>query len=184
MVVFFSVKQKLLLVLLILPITGPLLWHYSVLLLQDAIFLLLLTKCVNICTSLKSITAVKRILRYLQGTLHHGLHLQPSSKLHVLGICDSDWGADKDDNKSTTSYCVYFGTNLVYWSSKKQQAVSRSSTEAEYHGIAVVTADILWLKSLLKELRVSIPTPKVYCDNLGAVLLAANPNHALSDEAF
>lgn len=92
-----------------------------------------------------------------------------------MGFCDSDWGSDPDDRKSTTGYCVYLGPNLVSWSSKKQVVVSRSSTEAEYKGLAAVTADILWLQNLLKELRVPVTLPRIYCDNLGAVHLAANP---------
>ncbi|XP_020211192.1 uncharacterized protein LOC109796007 [Cajanus cajan] len=119
--------------------------------------------------------AVKRILRYLQGTVHYGLHLKKSSQLNLTAYSDSDWGSDLDDRKSTTGFCVYLGQNLVSWCSRKQQAVSRSSTEAEYRGIAAVTAELVWLKSLLSELYISVPVPKTYCDNLGAVLLAANP---------
>ncbi|RZC24627.1 Retrovirus-related Pol polyprotein from transposon RE2 [Glycine soja] len=57
----------------------------------------------------------------------------------------------------------------------KQTIVSRSSTEAEYRGLAAVTADILWLQHLLRELRVPVALPRIYCDNLGVVHLAANP---------
>nr|KYP66951.1 Copia protein [Cajanus cajan] len=92
-----------------------------------------------------------------------------------MAFSDSDWGSDLDDRKSTTGYCVYFGNNLVSWSSRKQRAVSRSSTEAEYRGLAAVTTEIVWIQSLLSELQVNTATPTIYCDNLGAVMLAANP---------
>lgn len=59
--------------------------------------------------------------------------------------------------------------------------MSRSSTEAEYRSLAAAHTDIIWITLLLKELRVQISTPILYSDNLGAVLLAANPvNHARS----
>ena len=119
--------------------------------------------------------AVKRILRYLKGTLHHGLLIKCSTNTDLMGFCDSDWGNDIDDRKSTTGYCVYFGSNIVSWSSHKQKVVSRSSTEAEYRGIAAVLTDIIWLQSLLSELRIFTSVPNVYSDNLGAVLLSANP---------
>ncbi|XP_068476786.1 uncharacterized mitochondrial protein AtMg00810-like [Phaseolus vulgaris] len=119
--------------------------------------------------------AVKRILRYLNGTLDHGLLIKHNTNNTIQGFCDSDWASDIDDKKSTTGYCVYFGSNLVSWSSHKQRAVSRSSTEAEYRGIAAVLADIIWIQSLLTELHISCTMPKIYFDNLGAVLLSANP---------
>lgn len=73
---------------------------------------------------------VKRILRYLKGTLHHGLHLRKSPTLDLVAFCDVDWASDPDDQRSTLGFCVYFGSNLVTWQSKKQHTVSRSSTKA------------------------------------------------------
>ena len=64
---------------------------------------------------------------------------------------------------------------MISWSSKKQHSVSRSSTEAEYRGLSSLVAELLWICSLLSELQVQLPVPLVYCGNVGAVLLAANP---------
>ncbi|XP_024020247.1 uncharacterized protein LOC112091288 [Morus notabilis] len=120
--------------------------------------------------------AVKRILRYLRGTLDFGLHLQKSTQLNLLGFCDADWASDPDDRKSTSGYCVYLGSNIVSWCSKKQHTISRLTTEAEYRSLANVVAKVTWLLSLLKELKVDIQTrPVVWCDNLSTVQLAANP---------
>jgi len=118
--------------------------------------------------------AVKRILRYLKGTLDYGLLIKHNTNNTIQGFCDSDWASDIDDRKSTTGYCMYFGSNLVSWSSHKQNVVSRRNTKAEYHGIVVVLADIIWLQSLLNELHISCTMPKIYSNNLGAVLLSAN----------
>ncbi|RVW58924.1 putative mitochondrial protein [Vitis vinifera] len=103
--------------------------------------------------------AVKRILRYLAGTLHHGLHLQHSfnSHLNITGFCDADWASDVDDRHSTSGYCLFLGPNLVSWHSRKQHTVSKSSTEAEYRSVATLVAEISWLQSLLKELNISSP---------------------------
>ncbi|XP_016169023.1 uncharacterized protein LOC107611630 [Arachis ipaensis] len=119
--------------------------------------------------------AVKRILRYLQGTRTMGLHLRKPTELILTGYTDSDWASDIEDHKSTAGYCVMFGPNPVSWCSKKQAAVSRSSTEAEYRGIANVVAELLWIRNLLGEIHILVPTLKVYCDNAGAVLMSANP---------
>nr|KYP46801.1 Copia protein [Cajanus cajan] len=119
--------------------------------------------------------ALKRILRYLQGTIDYGLHFKRPTHLTLQAFSDSDWGSDLDDRKSTTGFCVYLGGNLISWCSKKQKVVSRSSTEVEFQSLAATTAELLWLQSLLSELRIPTIIPKIYCDNLGAVLLAANP---------
>ena len=120
--------------------------------------------------------AVKRILRYLRGTMNFGLFLHRSPTLNITGFCDSDWGNDTEDRRSTSGMCVYLGENLVTWSSKKQPTVSRSSAEAEFKSLATTTAEILWLKSLLGELKsTGNRTPVIWCDNLSAVFLSANP---------
>ncbi|RVW15239.1 Retrovirus-related Pol polyprotein from transposon RE1 [Vitis vinifera] len=122
--------------------------------------------------------AVKRILRYLAGTLHHGLHLQHSSNSHlnITGFCDADWASDVDDRHSTSGYCLFLGPNLVSWHSRKQHTVSKSSTEAEYRSVATLVAEISWLQSLLRELNISSSTtPVIWCDNLSTVYLSANP---------
>lgn len=71
---------------------------------------------------------------------------------------------------------VFLGPNLTSWSSRKQPTVSRSSTEAEYKALANGTSEVTWVQSILKELGVCQSRPPVlWCDNLGATYLTANP---------
>ncbi|XP_021807902.1 uncharacterized protein LOC110751704 [Prunus avium] len=83
--------------------------------------------------------AVKRILRYLKATYDHGLRYQPS-KLELNAYSDADYVGDPNVRHSTGGFCVYFGFNLISWSSKKRKTVSRSSTEVEYKQLAYTAA--------------------------------------------
>lgn len=121
-------------------------------------------------------TAAKRILRYLQHTMGYGLKIGKSSSMLVSGFSDADWAGCSDDRKSTGGFAVFLGTNLVSWNAKKQPTVSRSSTEAEYKALANCTAEIMWVQTFLKELGIpSPPAARLWCDNLGATYLSANP---------
>ncbi|XP_021803373.1 uncharacterized protein LOC110747522 [Prunus avium] len=118
--------------------------------------------------------AVKRILRYLNGTLTHGLFYSPST-LFLSAFSDADYAGNPDDRRSTGGYCVYLGTNLISWSSKKQRGVSRSSTEAEYRQLAYTAATLSWFRALFLDLHLPAPCPKLWCDNISALSLASNP---------
>lgn len=74
--------------------------------------------------------AVKKILWYLKGTLHFGLHYT-SGPFTLQAYSDADWAGDLSDRKSTTGYVIYYGHNPILWSVKKQPTVARSSTETE-----------------------------------------------------
>ncbi|XP_019198669.1 PREDICTED: uncharacterized protein LOC109192467 [Ipomoea nil] len=95
---------------------------------------------------------VKRVLRYIKGTLDYGLRLTSSPSTSIHAFPDSDWAGCPIDRKSTSGFAVYLGTNLISWLSKKQRTVARSSTEAEYKALADVSAEVTWVVSLLREL--------------------------------
>ena len=117
----------------------------------------------------------KRILRYLKGTLHHGIHFQPGP-LALSAYCDVDWAGDPLDRKSITGMVVFLGNSPITWSAKKQLTVARSSTEAEYRALATTAAELSWLRMILKDLGIflSLP-PMLWCDNVSALALASNP---------
>jgi hypothetical protein len=121
---------------------------------------------------------VKRILRYLKGTLDHGLQINSSSPTSLTVYSDADWTGCPDTRRSTSGYCVYLGDNVVSWSLKRQVTVSRSSAEAEYRSVAHAVAKAVWLRQLLVELHRPIERATiVYCDNISAVYMASNLVH-------
>ena len=118
--------------------------------------------------------ALKRILRYLKGSLRRGL-LFTKGNLELSVYSDSDWANDEDDRRSTTGYLLFLGPNLIFWCTKKQTRVSRSSTEAEYRAMAAGVAEAMWLHHITDALGLPPFRPKIYCDNDSTICVTKNP---------
>ena len=99
------------------------------------------------------LAAAKRVLRYIRGTLHHGIEFTPSP-LTLSAYTVVDWASDPDDRRSTSRFLVYLGNNAITWFAKKQPTVSRSSTKSEYRALAIASAEVCWLRTLLKDLGI------------------------------
>ncbi|XP_021979131.1 uncharacterized mitochondrial protein AtMg00810-like [Helianthus annuus] len=119
---------------------------------------------------------VKRILRYVKGTLSYGLTFSSPTNTTLVGYSYADWARCIETRRSTYGYSVYLGGNLVSWSAKKQPTMSRSSCESEYRALANTAVEIVWLSNLLKELHALPATkPTLLCDNKSAFFLSQNP---------
>jgi hypothetical protein len=68
-------------------------------------------------------SAVKRILRYIRLTVSYGLHIWPNPFGVLSAYSDADWTGSSDDRRSTGGYTVFFGSNLIAWSARKQATV-------------------------------------------------------------
>ncbi|KAJ9541460.1 hypothetical protein OSB04_027966 [Centaurea solstitialis] len=119
--------------------------------------------------------ALLRILRYLKGTMFHGLYFSSTSSLVLRGISDADWDSDMTNRRSTTGYCFFLGDSLILWRNKKQSLTARSSTEAEYQALADTSQELFWLRWLLSDMGApqKSPTP-LWCDNNSAIQIAHN----------
>ena len=116
---------------------------------------------------------IKRILRYLQGTVHYGLRFTGNNDAVLFGYSDSDWAGDLDTRRSTSGYVFRIGDATINWCSKRQQTVARSSTEAEYVALSSAAQECIWLRRLLNDVGYgsSVPTT-IYADNNGAIELS------------
>ena len=101
-------------------------------------------------------SACKRLLRYLNGTQNVGICFKPTSQLNLDCFLYADWASSIDGRRSTSGCCVILGGILINYSSKKQPVIARSSSEAEYNALALVTTQLIWLLFLFKELGVKV----------------------------
>jgi hypothetical protein len=119
--------------------------------------------------------AVKRIMRYLKGTMDLQLKFNGKDRTPVEGFSDADWGGCLDCRKSTTGYVFKTAGASISWNSKKQPTVALSTTEAEYMACSAACQEIKWLLNLAELPSVNMSRPiSLFCDNQGAVLLSAN----------
>lgn len=120
--------------------------------------------------------ALHHTLNYIATTDGQGIILKGSDQLRLHAYSDSDWGACMDTRRSVTGYLVLLGDSPVSWKSKKQQTVSKSSSEAEYRAMAAVASEITLLVRLLEELGVTNLRPvTLEYDNQSALQIAQNP---------
>ena len=127
-------------------------------------------------------TAAKRVLRYLKRCSEYGLVYNNNNKqygmndeLSITAYCDSDWGGDTVDNKSTTGFAVLLNNNLITWITKKQPTVALSSAKAELMAIVEVTKEVAWLSILLGDLNYKIKQSSlILVDNQSAINMSQN----------
>jgi hypothetical protein len=120
--------------------------------------------------------AALRVLRYLKGAPGQGLFFSSQNGMSLRAFCDSDWAGCPMTRRSTTSYCVFLGSSLVSWRTKRQKTMLLSSAEAEYRAMIGTCCELSWLRSLLKDLQILHPKPTLlHCDNKAALHIAANP---------
>lgn len=84
----------------------------------------------------------KRVLRYIKGTLHHGILVTPSS-FNIHAHTNADWVRDTDDRRSTTGYCIFLSNSLISCQVRKQKIVTQSSMKAEYCALTTIIAEII-----------------------------------------
>ena len=89
------------------------------------------------------LAAVRRIIRYLRGSPTRGLFFPTGSSLQLVAYNDADWVGCPDTHRSTTSWCMFLGDALISWRCKKQDRVSKSSTEVEYHAMSTACSEIV-----------------------------------------
>lgn len=125
------------------------------------------------------ITAAKRVLRYLKGTVDYELQFRKTER-KLVGYVDADWGNDLADRRSYTGFVFLLAGGPISWEAKKQTTVALSSTEAEYMAVTQAAKEAMFIQHVLQELEVSghweWPTT-LFCDNAGAIQLAKNQGY-------
>ncbi|KAL1222467.1 Retrovirus-related Pol polyprotein from transposon RE1 [Cardamine amara subsp. amara] len=119
--------------------------------------------------------AVKRIIKYVKGTVNLGIYFTKDTTKELMGFCDADWAGSLDDRRSTSGRCFFMGNNLISWHSKKQNSVSLSTAEAEYIALGSCCTQLMWMKQMATDYGMTSDSILIYCDNESAINIAKNP---------
>ena len=121
--------------------------------------------------------AMKRLIRYLKGTMHYGIVL--SGSLELIGWSDANWATNTENRRSTSGYLFQLGSAPISWSTKPQNSVALSTCEAEYIAMAAAAQEAIWLTDLLNDIGISQPSMIIKEDNQAAIELTKNTrNHS------
>ena len=119
---------------------------------------------------------LKRVLRYLRGTVGYGLSYKKGETKRLVGFSDSSHNTDPDDGRSTTGHLFCLGETPVTWCSQKQDTVALSSCEAEFMAATEAAKQAIWLQDLVSEITgKKIEKTLIRVDNKSAIALAKNP---------
>ncbi|GKB75227.1 retrotransposon protein, putative, ty1-copia subclass [Tanacetum coccineum] len=122
----------------------------------------------------KHLHAVKRIFKYLRGTVNRGLWYPKDSSIALTAYADADHAGCQDTRRSTSGCMQLLGDRLVSWSSKRQKSTVISSTKAEYIALSGCCAQVLWMRSQLTDYGLGFNKIPMYCDNKSAIALCCN----------
>ena len=110
------------------------------------------------------------VVRYLRGSPTCGLFIPTDASLQLVAYSDANWAGFPDTRRSTTSWCMFLGDALISWRCKKQDRVSKSSTEAKYRAMSTACSEIVWLCGFLEELGFPQTTSTLlHADNTSAI---------------
>lgn len=121
-------------------------------------------------------TALKRVLRYIKGTLNLKL-VYKREGLKLQGFADADWAGDLEQRRSTSGYMFMLGSATLCWSSKRQVSVALSSTEAEYVSLSTAVTEACWLKKIFQDLNITAVSDHpitIFEDNQSAIKVATS----------
>ncbi|UYV73987.1 hypothetical protein LAZ67_11001719 [Cordylochernes scorpioides] len=119
--------------------------------------------------------ALKRIFKYLKGTLDSGILYKRKDVIKLIGYSDADFAGDIDTRRSTSGYIFLLAGGPVTWTSQRQSVVALSTTEAEYIAASMASREAVWLKLLIKELTPNDNPVPLMIDNQSAIRLILNP---------
>nr|GEY55549.1 uncharacterized mitochondrial protein AtMg00810-like [Tanacetum cinerariifolium] len=124
----------------------------------------------------KHLTEVRRIFRYLKDTINMGLWYPKDTGFKLTTFSYSDHAGCLDSRKSTSRGIQFLGGDkLVSWSSKKQDCTSMSSAEAEYVSLSVCYAQVIWMRTQLRDYGFHFDKIPMYCDSKAAIAISCNP---------
>ncbi|GJZ36302.1 retrovirus-related pol polyprotein from transposon TNT 1-94 [Tanacetum coccineum] len=123
----------------------------------------------------KHLKEVKRIFKYLKGTINMGLWYPKDSGFDLTAFSDADHAGCIDTQKSTSRGIQFLGDKLVSWMSKKQNCIAMSSAEVQYVALSASCAEVMWMRSQLQDYGFNYNKIPLYCDFQSAIAISCNP---------
>ncbi|GJZ25331.1 ribonuclease H-like domain-containing protein [Tanacetum coccineum] len=122
----------------------------------------------------KHLKEVKRIFRYLRGTINMGLCYLKDSGFKLTAFSYADHAGCIDTHKSTSGGIQFLGDKVVGWMSKKQDCTAMSLAKVEYVALFASFAQVMWMMTQLKDYGFNYNKISLYCDSHSAIAISCN----------
>jgi hypothetical protein len=120
---------------------------------------------------------VKHLLRYLKKSRDLSMTFQPDEVLRFTAFSDSDFAGDASSRKSTSGYEIFLGSDPIDWSSRLQEIIAQSTSEAEFVAANSASRELMLLDTMTRELfpNLLLGKPMLYCDNMSSLRMIDTP---------
>eukprot|EP00924_Labyrinthula_sp_SR-Ha-C_P011828 snap_masked-scaffold_88-processed-gene-0.29-mRNA-1 protein AED:1.00 eAED:1.00 QI:0/0/0/0/1/1/2/0/216 len=131
------------------------------------------------CPSYSNLVSAKKVLKYLSQTTKYGVFFKRRVEGMYIDVhSDSSWKNVPGDRSSIDGHIIFLNEAAVFWKSKKQSIIARSSTEAKVVGISGALSSMVWLLKILDFLEIKEWKLKVYMDSMSAIKLLQGKTHS------
>ena len=116
----------------------------------------------------------KRIFSYLKTTINEGIKIDSMKEFQLKAYVDASFADDLKERKSTSGFILFMDNTPVFWRTKKQGMVAKSTMEAELIALESIISEIIWVRNLLDEMNFKQNCTSIFCDNTAAIQFATD----------
>lgn len=129
--------------------------------------------------SLSDLLCGVRVLKYVAFTKNYKMIIRKADQFSLDGYADANFNVE-EKGLSRTGCIIYFMSNPIAWFSRLQSIPAKSTAEAEWYAVDSCLREMLWIRTLIEELKFRVNYINIYSDNLSTIKICNTLNQTPS----